>query len=359
MRPRLALFLALTVASAGCFAALNPAKPGTGDTWPLASIQSVGLVDQGLTGKGVTIAIIDTGIDLTHPEFKAFTQRGVQWADLVNGRNDAYDDNGHGTHVASIIVAGGNWQTLLTSSSFYLRGVATGVNLIVIKAIAADGTGEEPKVAQGIETAVANGADVIVLSLGGGTIPVLGTQTESAVNRAIDRGVFVVAAAGNKRDDESSCTVTSPASVARVIAVGAVDQAERIGDFSCRGENDGTLIPPSPGRGDPNKKPEVVAPGVKILGAWCTRVCAKPSEYVEASGTSQAAPYVAGVIALLLEENPEMKRTGNDREVQRVKDVLMTRSKKVGPLSGQGSTAHSDLYGYGLIQAEAVLRALR
>jgi serine protease AprX len=305
-------------------------------------------MDKDLTGKGVKLAIIDTGIDLSHPEFK---HRTLKWADLVNFRDKPYDDNGHGTHIAGLIAAEGNWETLF--SNFYLRGIAPGVELIIIKAIAADGKGDESNVAQGIDTAVANGADVVILSLGGGTLPILGTQTEASVNRAINSGVYIVAAAGNAQQDGQGCTVTSPASVARVIAVGAVDKSAKIADFSCRGgDNDTTLLPPNPGRSDPNKKPEVVAPGVEILSAW------KDGKYVQASGTSQAAPYVGGILALLLEKHPEMKRTGDDRSVQRMKEILMTSSKKVGSLAGRGATAHDDSYGYGLVQAEAALKAL-
>jgi serine protease AprX len=291
--------------------------------------------------------VIDTGIDLAHPEFRGLQ---IQWADLVNGKPTAYDDNGHGSHVAGIIVAQGDWQTVL--SRFYLRGVAPKASLIAVKAIGGDGSGDEGEVARGVDAAVAAGADVVVLSLGGKTLPVLGTQTEASVNRAIDQGVFVVAAAGNAAQDGENCTVTSPASVPRVIAVGAVDSSGTIAPFSCRGgDNAPSGFPPSGGRSDPDKKPEVVAPGVQILSAW------KDGKYVEATGTSQAAPYVGGILALLLQAHPELRHKDADA-VLRVKEVLMTTSAKVGPLAGKGATAHDDAYGYGIVQADAALAAL-
>lgn len=346
----LILVLAVAVPAAGCLKAINPARAGIGESsWAAEMVQVPALKDEKLTGADVRVAIIDTGIDLSHPEFRG---TNVLWADLVNRKGDPYDDNGHGTHVAGIIKAQGDYSTLL--SGFYLKGMAPDVQLIIIKAITADGTGDESRVAAGVRTAVANGAHVIVLSLGGGTFPILGTDTERAVGEAIDKGVFVVAAAGNLKDGEGSCSVTSPASVAGVIAVGAVSESRTIADFSCRGtDNEARLaIPPVTGRSDPDKKPEVVAPGVDILSAW------KDGKYVKASGTSQAAPIVGAVLALILEAEPSLKRKDAET-VQRVKDKMMVTSAKIGPLANKGATAHDDAYGYGLLQGEALLKALR
>lgn len=359
MLPR-ALLVALLLASvplAGCLDLPNATRDGFGETWALEMIQADKLHERGLTGKGVKIAIIDTGIDLSHPEFKGLD---IQWADNVAGSKDAYDDHGHGTHVAGIVAAQGTWGTAF--SGFRLRGVAPGAELIVIKAMDKDGNGDESDVAQGITTAVSAGADVIILSLGGKTRAIFGTNTENAVRSAISKGVFVVAAAGNvdERTGETDCAITSPASVEGVIAVGAVDQDEVIGDFSCRGTGDegsGSVLPgiPSPVTRSrpPHQKPEVVAPGVSILSAWDR----EQTDYALATGTSQAAPFVGGLLALILEELPELRRQ-DEATVVDVKSKMMVVSKKIGPLEGQGSTAHDDRYGYGLIQGEALLEAL-
>lgn len=352
----LALCLVALVAAvplSGCTDVVHAGSEGYGETWPLQMIQATVLHERGLSGKGVKVAIIDTGIELSHREFEGVA---VEWADLVNGRERAYDDNGHGTHVAAIVAAQGTWNTML--SGFRLKGVAPGVSLIIIKAIDADGRGDETRVARGVTTAVNAGADVIVLSLGGDTRPIFGTNTESAVEGAVARGVYVVAAAGNAQEGQTSCTVSSPASAESVIAVGAVDQDARIGSFSCRGtgkEGGGQVLPgvPSPvtNSRDPHKKPEVVAPGVDILSAW------KDGGYASARGTSQAAPMVGGVLALLLEAKPSLANR-DQNTVYAVKEKLMVSSKKIGPLVGKGSTAHDDAYGYGLIQAEALLDAV-
>ena len=355
------LFVVLVAAVplAGCTDIVGAGSNGYGEVWPLDLIRADNLHDQDLRGRGVKVAIIDTGIDLSHPEFDGVT---IEWADLVANRPDAYDDNGHGTHVAGIIAAQGRWSTIF--SGFKLMGVAPDVSLIVIKAIEANGRGDETRVASGINTAVANDADIIVLSLGGETRAIFGTNTETAVKRAIDKGVYVVAAAGNAPEGETSCTVTSPASVEGVIAVGAVDRDAIIGDFSCRGtgkEGSGSVLPgvPSPTQDTPNphKKPEVVAPGVSILSAWTG------GGYAMASGTSQAAPMVAGVLALLLEANPALEpgEPGNNGRdtVYRVKNALMSTSAKIGPLEGKSGTAHDARYGYGLVQADRLLGALR
>lgn len=347
----------LAVPLSGCLDLPSAKSDGFGETWGLKLVQADKLHEKGLTGAGVKIAIIDTGIDLSHPEFKGMD---IQWADLVNKESEAYDDNGHGTHVAGIVAAQGTWGTVW--SGFRLRGVAPDVDLIIIKAMDAEGNGDETRVASGITTAVSAGADIIILSLGGKTRAIFGTNTENAVRSAISKGVFVVAAAGNLDADsgDSSCTITSPASVEGVIAVGAIDKDEVIADFSCKGtgkEGGGSVLPgvPSPVTSSrpPHQKPEVVAPGVEILGAWDR----DESDYAVASGTSQAAPFVGGVLALILESDPTLKRRG-ESTVYDVKAKLMVTSKKIGPLEGKGTTAHDESYGYGLIQGDALLRAL-
>jgi len=357
--PRRSLALALvlvlvTVPLSGC---LNlGSSNGYGESaWYVKMVQADKLHDRGLTGKGVKVAIIDTGIDLSHPEFNGVT---IEWADLVDHRAEAYDDNGHGTHVAGIIVAQGRFSTFF--SGFRLRGLAPGVSLLIIKAMDAHGDGDEAQVAQGINTAVANGASIIVLSLGGKTKPIFGTNTENAVTAAINKGVYVVAAAGNAQKDkgETECPINSPASVAGVIAVGAVDKNAAIADFSCHGtgkEGNGSVLPgvPSPvtRAKDPDKKPEVVAPGVDVLSTW------KDEGYAMASGTSQAAPMVGAVLALILEAKPNLAHK-DAATVESVKTQLMGSSKKIGPLSTGDPTSHDDYYGYGLVQGDALLRSL-
>ncbi len=346
--------LLLTPLVGGCLQSLPGTSGAVGQTWPLEVSGVEAAQDAtGATGASVRVAIVDTGITPTHPEFEGVDI--VAWKDLVQGRSQPYDDNGHGTHVAGIIASQGQQRTLL--NGFRLQGAAPGVELVVVKAIGANGQGDSDDVARGVDYAREQGADVLVLSLGGGTFPVLGTETERAVNRAVERGVFVVAAAGNAPQGESCEGVASPGNVKGVITVGAVDEDLQVADFSCRGEGNDPNGIGIGGRSDPHKKPELVAPGVGILSTWNGASCAGQPEslYCQASGTSQAVPYVAGGIALLLEEHAELQR--KDRAtVEDVKQKLMVSSRNIGPLEGKGSTAHHDAYGYGLFRADELLR---
>jgi len=176
----------------------------------------------------------------------------------------------------------------------------------------------------------------------------LGDNTAQACEDAIDQGVFVVAAAGNDGEDDDG-EVASPATVDGVIAVGAVDEDKNIAPFSSEGNNEGEI----PGYqfwdltepDDPNKKPELVAPGVEIVSTWLDK------EYRIASGTSQATAFVAGGVVLILDADPEYQRegdSGGDADaVTQFKNVFMDTAEK-----WPGQDTHDDRYGYGLINVE-------
>ncbi|HID72066.1 MAG TPA: hypothetical protein EYP29_04910 [Thermoplasmata archaeon] len=292
----------------------------------------------GLKGDGVVIGIIDTGIDLTHRDLKDI--KLVAWKDFINGREEPYDDNGHGTHVAGILAANGK-----------LKGGAPEASFIIAKALNAQGNGEgvsafDTTVANAIDFCVENGADIISLSLGGNPTPFgLGSDTERATRNALRAGVFVVAAAGNDGDSQNDEDVSSPGNIRSAISVGSIDRNLRISSFSSRGDNDGYIseLPDPADRYDPNKKPEFVAPGEMILSTY------PGDRYVFASGTSQSVPFVSAVLALILESHPEYKRDGekggNENAIQEVKNVLMSTAN---PCPGQ-ETPHDDHYGYGII----------
>ena len=293
-------------------------------------VQVSDLQAQGFDGASVTVAIVDTGIDLRHPNLAGVTV--WFWEDLVNGLADPYDDNGHGTAMASILVGRGS-----------LGGGAPAVTLIIIKAVASDGSGTDGVIAQAINDAAAHRADIISLSLGGAGATLmkrLGSASNTAVQNAAALGVLVVASAGNDGETDDG-QVATPGVSTHAISVGAVDEHGQIAPFSSQGRA-GFL-----GGGDPDKKPEVVAPGVNISVAWLDRSTAT------VSGTSPAAVFVAAALALVLEMKPSYKRAGASG-VDAVKKAIMDSAKKV---SGQ-TTPHDVHYGYGILQAKAAAALL-
>ena len=236
-------------------------------------------------GAGVTVAVIDSGIDYNHPAFGGGFGAGHKviggW-DFANDDADPMDDQGHGTHVAGIIAADGGGLT----------GVAPDVSLIAYKVIGGSGFGTEENILAGIERAVdpdQNGdpsdhVDIVNMSLGAssnGDDPVA-----AAVERASAAGVFFCVSNGNGGDYGN---VPSPALAPSALSVGAAESGEANGEeaiasFSSRGPSFDYSI-----------KPEVIAPGVEILSSIPNGKTAK------ASGTSMASPHVAGIAALVKE----------------------------------------------------------
>jgi serine protease AprX len=284
---------------------------------------------RGFDGAGVTVAIIDTGIDLSHPNLAGVAL--AHWEDLVGGRATPYDDNGHGTAMASILIGRGS-----------LAGGAPAATLIVVKAVAADGSGDDGTIASAISLSVSRGADIISLSLGGAAQKLLlrlGTASTNAVQSAAAQGVLVVASAGNDGESDDG-QVASPGVATDAISVGAVDGTGALASFSSAGRQAFLA-------GDPDLKPEVVAPGVSIAVAWLDGGSA------HVSGTSPAAVFVSAALALLLEMKPSYQRAGSGG-VDAVKNALMESAK---PAAGQAAP-HDPHYGYGLLQISAAAALL-
>ncbi len=330
------LSLAVVLAAVGYWIVTQPSISPS--SWAFNLTQATGLQAEGFDGTGVRVCIVDTGIDLTHPDLRHVNLVG--WRDFVNAQTGAYDDEGHGTAMAGIIFAKGR-----------LRGVAPEADLIAVKAIAATGSGGDQGIADAVDFCTdpdqdgdpADGAHVISLSLGGNSHPTVGTRTEDAVNRAMDLGVIVVAAAGNDGQSDDG-DVESPASVPRVIAVGAVDSRGLIAPFSSVGANSSGSPPLL--RLDPNRKPEVSAPGVEIATTL------HRASYALVSGTSPAAALVSGIIALLLEKHPSYKQ--NPSGILLFKEALVDAALLV---EGQDDP-HDGYYGYGIPQALATSQLL-
>src|SRR5256712_12234189 len=258
--------------------------------WAFAMTGVRELNAMGLTGAGVTVCIVDSGIDMLHPDFARL--RLVAWKDFVNLRSEPYDDNGHGTAMAGLIAANGS-----------LHGVAPDVSLVVAKVINSAGFGSSAAVADGIRMCVdpfgdgTRGADIISVSLGSKAPLFVATDVSLAGQWALDRGVFLVASAGNDGGMFDDGDVESPGFVPLAIAVGAVDASGHIAPFSSIGS--------SVNRSDPNLKPEVTAPGVQLIST------APGAHYVTTTGTSGATALVAGIVALLLQAHPELRPGGS------------------------------------------------
>jgi len=301
--------------------------------WAFAMTGVRELNAMGLTGAGVTVCIVDSGIDMLHPDFARL--RLVAWKDFVNLRSEPYDDNGHGTAMAGLIAANGS-----------LRGIAPDASLIVAKATNSAGFGGSQAVADGIRFCVdpfgngTRGADIISISLGSKAPLFVATDVSLAAQAALDRGVFVVAAAGNDGGPFDDGDVAIPANVPMALAIGAVDSSGRIASFSSIGS--------SVNRTDPNLKPEVAAPGVQIIST------APGAHYVTVSGTSPATAVATGIVALLLQRHPELQSGGLAGNVLAVKWAL-ARSAITEP--GQ-AMPHDPWYGYGVIDGPRALTYL-
>jgi subtilisin family serine protease len=271
-----------------------------------------------LTGKGIKIAVIDTGVDYTHPDLGGCSKtddinngsckKVIGGYDFVNDDTDPLDDNGHGTHVSGI--ASGKGLFTIIGDGRPIRGIAPDANVLAYKVLDSVGSGDRSDIIAGIERAMdpnqdgdfSDHADVMVLSLGtecltgysifcGPDDPV-----SRAVDNAVDAGVVVSIAAGNSGPDLS--TISSPGTARKAITVGAVSKSDEIADFSSRGlvVYNGEII----------LKPDVVAPGVDILAPYDYIPETGQIIFATASGTSMAAPHVAGAAALILQRNPEL-----------------------------------------------------
>ena len=294
-----------------------------------------------LDGEGISVCIVDSGIDLTHPDLSSLTLAG--WSDFINQESEPYDDNGHGTSMAGILVADG-----------WMEGIATKVDLFIAKALdGANGQGSDEIVAQAIDWCVSQNVNIISLSLGGapGILPFnpfSGRDSGDAANDAINQGIVVVAAAGNDGGANDDGDVAHPSSEQLVISVGGVNTDGNHWSGSSIGDNNGNIFPIILPRQDPNKKPEIVAP------AELVPVINNQNSWSLVDGTSAATVYVTGAIALLLQEHPELSSGGNgdSNNVVQIKQLIVNSVKP-----SEGQEGHDDNYGYGLLQIKDLVIA--
>ncbi|MFI0236222.1 S8 family serine peptidase [Streptomyces sp. NPDC016845] len=278
--------------------------------------------EAGLTGKGVKVAVLDTGYDAAHPDLAT---RVTESKSFIEGEEVA-DRHGHGTHVASTVGGSG-----AASDGGKEKGVAPDATLAVGKVLSNAGSGTESQIIAGMEWAAKDiGAKVVSMSLGSdeasdGTDPM-----SAAVNTlSAETGALFVIAAGNTGAPSS---IGSPGAADSALTVGAVDSADQAAYFTSQG----------PRLGDNALKPDVSAPGVGILAARSSLAAEGEGPYTEMSGTSMATPHVAGVAALLAQEHPDW--TG-----AQLKDALMSSSKELDDASayalGAGRVSVPDAIG--------------
>ena len=296
---------------------------------------------EGLDGTGISLCIVDSGIDTSHPDLKNINLMG--WNDVINSSPNPYDDDGHGTAMAGIIVADGG-----------LNGIAKNVNLYVAKAINSDGSGTDDGIAEAVDWCVSQDSDIISLSLGGGQGiggDLFTTDSlEIAVENAIEQGVYVVAAAGNDGENDDG-DVSSPGSVEDVICVGGVTRLGNSWSGSSEGDNNGRLWPnPILPRNDPDKKPEIIAPGLEVPVLMTN----SDSWWGWSSGTSASTAWVSGGLALFLQEYPEFQRNTNSdsTKIEEVKILLSENSQMKN-----GQSQHDDHFGYGIFRIDSLINS--
>lgn len=241
----------------------------SGPDWGVKALKSPDVWITGNKGKGVRVAVLDTGIDANHPDLKSRIKSTADMKDFSGSPYGVVDRQGHGTHCAGSILADGP-----------LPGNAPEADLIAGKVLGDSGSGGVDDIAAGIRWAITRNADVISMSLGGSGqdsfIPPALVEAEAA-------GVIVVAAAGNEGPGEG--TVGFPGGYSKCIAIAAVDVNLKTANFSSRGP-----------------AVYVAGPGVQIRSTY------PGGQYATMSGTSMATPNVAGVAALWCAAHPEIPK---------------------------------------------------
>ena len=246
---------------------------------------------KGITGKGVGVAVLDTGIYL-HEDLKGKIQG---FKDFVHGKKLPYDDNGHGTHVSAMIAGSG------AASGGIFKGIAPGSRILGIKVLDRKGNGYSSDVLAGISWILERKEKlgIRILNISVGACSKRGMSENSAlvkgVNRAWDAGLVVVVAAGN--NGPRTMSITTPGISRKVITVGCSDDdrevlvgGNRMVDYSGRGPTAACIC-----------KPDLVAPGCSVVS--CS---SRADKYTIKSGTSMSTPIVSGAVALLLERFPDM-----------------------------------------------------
>ena len=270
----------------------------------VAMIQAKNMWSDSSRGEGINIAIIDSGCDIEHESLKDNIVFVRNFTDEDNKNpNIVIDRVGHGTHVAGVIAANGNNNTIV--------GVAPWANLYILKAIDRSGSGKVSWVINAINYAVEKNVDIISMSLG---MPKDDPKMEKAIKHAVNNNILVVCAAGNEGDgDANNFEYSYPASYVDLISVGAVNQKGMPANFS----NSNLVV-------------DLVAPGVDIISTYPN------NQFASLSGTSMAAPHVSGSLALI--KNWSREEFQRDLTQEEIYAQLIKYTKNIGyPRTVQGN----------------------
>lgn len=275
------------------------AAQSEGVDWGL-SAYGVPALWQRYKGEGVTVAVVDSGV----AKHFALDEAVVDYRNFTTD-SDIHDTLGHGTHCAGVIGA-------RTGAA---KGIAPKAKLLSLKVLGHSGMGSNDAVAQAVTYATEAKVDIISMSLGSVRPD---DRVHTAIKAAYDKGIIVVCAAGN-----DGGSVNYPAAFPETIAVGAVDRSGNVCEFSSRG-----------------REIAVAAPGADITSTWLA------NGYATISGTSMAAPFVAGILALYVSA---CKHDGDKVDHSHVTDALAKTCKDVG------ATGRDDVYGWGLLDPHKLL----
>ncbi len=254
-----------------------------------ASVAQIGapeVWEAGYDGKGVKVAVLDTGVDAGHPDLAGRIAESTSFVP----DEAVQDGHGHGTHVASTIAGSG------AASQGSRKGVAPGAELLVGKVLNNAGRGQSSWIIAGMEWAARSGAKIVSMSLGGTATGPSDVLSETVDELSASTGALFVVASGNSGPREQ--TVGTPGIADSALTVGAVDKSDKLAPFSSRG----------PRLGDFAVKPEITAPGVGITAARAAGTAMGTpvdDNYTAANGTSMATPHVAGAAALVAQAHPD------------------------------------------------------
>ncbi len=238
---------------------------------------------EGYSGKDVVVAVLDTGVDVMHPDLQ---NKVLCFRDYVNGKETCYDDNGHGTHIAGIICGMG------ANCAGKYSGIAPGAKIISLKVLDKNGNGTTENVLKALEFVKKNAKTyhVRILNFSIGYLPGAGNREQEQLIHMLeelwDLGIVVITAAGNNGPGEN--TVTVPGISRKLITVGSMDDQKT--RYSGKGPTGCCIV-----------KPEVLAPGTEIVSTKNDH-----SGYLAKTGTSMSAPIVCGAVALLMEKKPQI-----------------------------------------------------